>query len=43
MNEPTSTNDFNIQNLAQQLKTIANQAIPLYRQKVKDIKNKETQ
>jgi hypothetical protein len=43
MSGEPNINDFNIQNLAQQLKTIANQAIPLYRQKVKDIKNKETQ
>jgi hypothetical protein len=43
MSEETNTNDFNIQNLAQQLKTIANQAIPLYTQKVEDIINNKIQ
>jgi hypothetical protein len=43
MSGEPNINDFNIQNLAQQLKTLANQAIPLYTQKVEDIINNKIQ
>jgi len=41
--ELTSINNLNIQTLAQQLKTLANQALPIYTQKVEAIINNEIQ
>ena len=43
MNEITNTNNLNIQNLTQQLKTLAKQAIPIYTQKVESIINNKIQ
>ncbi len=43
MNKLSNINDLNTQNLAQQLKTLAKQAIPTYTQKVEAIINNKIQ